>query len=143
MDSGMGLAGLRRLITGSPRRLSKEAYAKARPTRNPLVEACEHEGGLILRAPLQTQGTGILGLLARWAKMPDVKEFELEAVGAFVWDLCDGDHTTEVLGRKLRERFKMNRLEAETALAAFLETLGRRRLITLVLPKPSSRKRTS
>ncbi len=76
-----------------------------------------------------------MGVLARWARMPDTKEFELESVGAFVWDLCDGQHTTESIARKLRDRYKMNRLEAETALGAYLETLSRRRLIVLAIPQ--------
>jgi len=131
----MALAQLKRFVEGRPRRLPKELYLKAKPTQNALVEAHPFEGGVRLVAPLQTQGTGFMGLLARWTKMPDTKEFELETVGAFVWELCDGQHTTEGIARKLRERFKMNRLEAETALGAFLETLSRRRLITLTVPK--------
>lgn len=131
----MALAQLKRFVEGRQRRLPTELYLKSRPTRNALVEAHEFDGGVRLTAPLQTQGTGFMGLLAKWAKMPDTKEFELETVGAYVWDLCDGQHTTEGIARKLRERFKMNRLEAETALGAFLETLSRRRLITMMVPK--------
>ena len=100
-----------------------------------MVEWVEIEGGLILRAPLRLQGTGLMGHLARWARMPDTKEFELESVGAFVWELCDGQTTTERICARLRDRFKMNRLEAETALGAFLAILSRRRLIVLAVPK--------
>lgn len=134
MESGMGMAGLQRLVTGRTRRLTQEAYAKARPTRNAFVEEEPFEGGVRLKAPLQSQGSGMLGALAKWAKLPDTKEFELETVGAFVWSLCDGQHSTEGIARKLRERFKMNRLEADTALGAFLETLSRRKLIVLAVP---------
>lgn len=137
----MALAELKRLVGGSPRRLPREVYDHALPMRNALVEVDPLEDGLRLRAPLQTQGTGFMGILARWAKMPDTKEFELEAVGAFVWDLCDGRHTTHTIARKLRERFRMNRLEAETALAAFLELLSRRRLIHLTVPDPKGSKK--
>jgi len=135
MESRMAMAGLKRLVTGRTKRLTQEAYAKARPTRNSVVEEEAFEGGIRLRAPLQTQGTGLMGALAKWARMPDTKEFELETVGAFVWTLCDGQHSTEGIARRLRERFKMNRLEADTALAAFLETLARRKLIVLAVPK--------
>lgn len=130
----MALARLKRFVEGSPKRLPKGLYEKAKPVRNEHVQALPFDGGVRLIAPLETQGTGFMGLLAKWTKMPDTKEFELETVGAFVWDLCDGQHTTEGIGRKLRERFKMNRLEAETALGAFLETLSRRRLITMNVP---------
>jgi len=130
----VALARLKRLVEGSPRRLPKALYAKAKPVRNEHVQSFPFEGGVRLAAPLETQGTGFLGLLAKWTKMPDTKEFELETAGAYVWELCDGQHTTEGIARKLRERFKMNRLEAETALGAFLETLSRRRLITMNVP---------
>ena len=144
----MALAGLRKIIGTNPKRLTLEAYASARPLQNPLVETFGFEDGARLRAPLQTQGTGLMGLMAKWAKMPDTKEFELETVGAFVWQLCDGKNTTDAIAAKLRERFKMNRLEAETALAAFLEMLAKRRLITMAVPvkqmpaKRSQSKRT-
>ena len=129
------MAGLRRLVTGRTGRLTKEAYSKACPTRNSFVEEMPFDGGIRLKAPLQTQGSGMMGALAKWARLPDTKEFELETVGAYVWTLCDGRQTTEGISRKLRERFKMNRLEADTALAAFLETLSRRKLIVLAIPK--------
>lgn len=135
MESRLEMVGLKRLVTGRTKRLTQEAYARSRPTRNEFVEEEAFEGGLRLRAPLQTQGSGLMGSLAKWARMPDTKEFELEIVGAFVWSLCDGNHSTEGIARKLRERFKMNRLEADTALASFLETLARRKLIVLAVPK--------
>jgi hypothetical protein len=130
----MALAGLKKLITANPKRLGLEAYAAARPVQNPLVETFAFEDGARLRAPLQSQGTGLMGLMAKWAKLPDTKEFELEAVGSFVWQLCDGEHTTEAIARELRGRFKMNRLEADASLAAFLEMLANRRLITMLVP---------
>lgn len=134
------LATVKRLVAGHPRRMAKEAYLRSKPIRNALVETTEFEDGAVVRAPLLSQGTGMMGWLAKRANLPDTKEFELEAVGAFVWALCDGRHTVETIARKLRERFKMNRLEAETALGAFLETLSRRRLITLNVPDKTKRR---
>jgi hypothetical protein len=126
-------------LIGGPARLPLETYLRARPIRNPAVETRLFEGGARLVAPLQTQGTGLMGRIAKWAKMPETKEFELEEVGAYVWNLCDGEHATETIGKKLRREFQMDRLEAETALAAFLETLARRRLILLAAPQDSGK----
>jgi len=88
--------------------------------------------GLVLSVQLASQGTGILGVLAKWTKSPTEKSFELEEVGAFVWSCCDGRQTFETIAKKLREKFRMNRMESEVALADFLRMLGKRNLIALV-----------
>lgn len=69
-----------------------------------------------------------------------MKSFELEPVGALVWSLCDGRHTFESISQKLRDRYKMNRLEADAALSAFLKMLGQRGLITVDAPKTRTKK---
>lgn len=132
----MGLAdGLKSLIAPGPR-LTQEELKGARPIQNPLVtEAPQDDGSILLTAPLILQGRGMMGWMAKRMKAPDTKTFELEPVGAFVWSLCDGRHTFDAISRKLRERYKMNRLEADAALTAFLQMLGQRRLITLKMGK--------
>ena len=135
MGAGVALDRVKKWVEGGKRRLPRELYLKARPLRNERVRSETFDGGVRLFAPLETQGTGLMGMIAKWSKLPDEKEFELEEVGAFVWEHCDGEHTTEGIARRLRERFKMNRLEAETALGAFLETLSGRRLIVLMAPR--------
>jgi hypothetical protein len=57
----------------------------------------------------------------------------LEPVGAFVWSLCDGKHTFEGISRKLREEFKLSRLESDASLSAFLQMLSQRKLITMMV----------
>ena len=128
----MGLADLAKRRFGGRPAVSAERLRKAKPLRNPLVawESLE-DGTAALDAPLAQQGRGFMGMLARWMKAPATKKFELEPVGAFVWSLCDGAHTFDGISRKLRERYKMNRLEADAALSAFLQTLSQRRLVSL------------
>ena len=87
----------------------------------------------MLSAPLSTQGRGIMGRLARKAGKPDVKQFELEQVGAFVWEMCDGKNTFESISKGLRVEFKLSKLEADASLAAFLQMLSQRRLITMMV----------
>jgi len=74
-----------------------------------------------------------MGKLAAKAGRPDQKQFELEPIGAFVWNLCDGKHTFEGISKKLREHFKLNRLEADASLSAFLQMLSQRKLITMMV----------
>lgn len=121
-----------RLFGGAPR-LSASQARSMRPKRSEHVLAEHGEGdALVLVAPFEVAAP----LWARFLAKRDrsgttAKRFELEPVGAFVWELCDGSHTFEAIGRKLARRFKMNRFEAEVALAAFLQTLGRKGLIHL------------
>lgn len=89
---------------------------------------------MILEAPLAQQGKGVAAWIARRMRMPATKKFELEPVGAFLWELFDGNHTVETISRRLREAYKMNRLEADASLNAWLQMLSQRRLITLQVP---------
>lgn len=82
-------------------------------------------------------------MLARAAKAPVTKTFELEEVGAFVWSLCDGTLPLEAMAERLRKEFKMNRVEAEAALVAFVQTLGRKGLLTLNPALPAKTKSRS
>ena len=129
----MGLADLAKGFIAPKPPISAEQMRKSKPLRNPVVvEAPGEDGGLLLQAPLVLQGRGFAGWMAKKMQTPDTKTFELEPVGAFVWKLCDGKHTFDTISRKLREQYKMNRLEADAALSAFLQMLGQRRLISLV-----------
>lgn len=131
--------GLDRLI-GIRKPLDPRELKSLKPVRSPGVEAVENEDGtVVLTVPLEYTGRGFWAAVARAAKTTDSRQFELEPVGAFVWEMCDGKHTFEGISRKLRERYKMTRLESDAALGAFLQTLGRRRLITLAAA-PNERK---
>lgn len=132
----MGLVNLIRERIQGPAPLALDTLRKAKPLRHPQVSWEEKEDGSIhLTAPLESQGRGIAAILARRMNLPETKGFELEPVGAFVWTLCDGTHTVETIAKRLRERYKMNRVEADVALGAFLQTLSQRRLIVLTIGK--------
>jgi len=132
----MGLVRVVRQLVTPTEEIKPEKLRKSKPVRNPVVTQEQGDDGIvILSAPLILQGRGVAGMLAKWMKAPDQKKFELEPVGAFVWNLCDGKHTFEGISKRLREQFKMNRLEADASLTAFLQMLSQRRLITLMVGK--------
>ena len=132
----MGLVELIRARVQGPAPLPIERIRRAKPVRHPDVtwEAAE-DGTVLLQAPLEGQGRGIAALLARRMRLPANKGFELEPIGGYVWTQCDGQTTVETIGRRLRDRYKMGRVEADTALGAFLQTLGQRRLIVLTVER--------
>ena len=123
---------LKRFIEGR-KRMDPEAFRRAKPLRNPSAEWEKSDtGDILIRVPLDTPNP-ILRSIARRANWPTSRQFELEAIGAFVWEYCDGNHSNETITRKLRERYKMNRLEAEASLSAFLQMLSQKGLITLLI----------
>lgn len=130
----MGLVELAKGLVERKPNISPEEFRGVRPIRNPdVTEQPGAEGSLLLSAPLLQQGSGMMGWIAKRMQAPDTKTFELEPVGAFVWSLCDGKHSFEAISRKLRDRFKMNRMEADASLSAFLRMLGQRRLISITM----------
>lgn len=129
------LVDLAKRALGHRAPLAQEVLRTARPVRNSEVVAhVQADASVVLVAPLKGRIKGFAGWVAARAKTPPERKFELEEVGAFVWELCDGEHTFESISRKLRERYKMNRLEADASLSAFLQMLGQRRLISLLTP---------
>jgi len=132
----MGLVQLARRYFDRTERLNPDQLRNSRPLRNPAVTSeVAEDGSLLLSAPLSLQGRGFMALVAKWMKAPDRKKFELEPHGAYVWNLCDGKHTFEGISKGLREQFKLNRLEADASLLAFLQMLSQRRLITMMVGK--------
>lgn len=124
--------GLDRLVKRE-KGLSAEELRASRPLRNPAVETVlGDEDEALLIAPLEQQGRGLAAGIAKMMKMPATKKFELEPVGALVWSLCDGTRSFDTISKSLCERYKMNKVEADASLTAFLRMLGQRRLITLV-----------
>lgn len=102
--------------------------------RNPLIEyEMAEDGSALLLAPLATQGRGVLAAVAKRLGKPETKKFDLEPIGGFVWQHCDGRHSFDAISKKLREKFAMNRLEAEASLGAFLQTLVQKRLVDMVV----------
>jgi hypothetical protein len=138
MEARLGLADLARSTFDRRTRLDPDALRKSKPMRNPDVRTHDHEdGSSLLEAPLEDVARGIIRFLAKRSSEPRTKKFELEPIGAFVWGLCDGKTTFETISRKLREKYKMNRLEADAALIAFLQMLAQRGLVTLMVEDKS------
>jgi hypothetical protein len=125
------------LFTRTRPRLTIEQTLAARPLR--LVDAEPRDaadGTCRLTLPLKP---------ARWAswllRVPQgaTKTFELDALGLFVWQQCDGKTRVDQLIRRLSERFELNVREAQVATVAFLNMLVRKGLVAMNVPRPQER----
>jgi len=134
MEARVGLAALAKGLLGRREVVDQVALRRARPLRNTFVTTTSGpDGAVVLSAPISEQSGGLMAWVARKAKQDVNKQFELEPIGAFIWEPCEGSHTFEGIAKALVAEYKMNRVEAEASLGAFLQMLSQRRLITMTV----------
>jgi len=94
------------------------------------------EGIITLYAPFRA--APFIERMARWLGSPPragEAKIELDEVGSFVWDLCDGQRTVREMVSDLAGKYKLNRKEAEAGLTSFLRSLAGRNLVAIVILK--------
>ena len=108
-------------------KLSRAQLLAGKPVR--LVDSTPQpagEGAWRIEVPLKA---------ASWARVllraqPTVtKKFELDELGHFVWDACDGKTSVQQVIRKLGKQYNLNARAAEVSTLAFLQTLVKKGLI--------------
>jgi hypothetical protein len=113
--------------------LTREQALDARPlvTRIIAREALE-DGGERITVPYQP--TGLVKILLR---VPDTatKKFELDALGVEVLNYCDGEKSVKHMAMLFARKHKLDKHEAERAVVSFLETLVKRGVVLMVVPK--------
>jgi hypothetical protein len=118
-------------------RLTIEQTLAARPSRLIDAEPRDAGGGTWrLTLPLKP---------ARWAswllRVPEgaSKTFELDPLGLLVWQHCDGRTRVDQIIRRLSDRYTLNLREAQVATVAFLNTLMRKGLVAMNVPRGKER----
>jgi hypothetical protein len=110
-------------------KLDRAQQLSARPMR--LVEAeitPTDLGGAKLKVPVRP--TRVARVLLR-SPGSMTRSFELDSVGLFVWNLCDGKTNVSQLVHKVSRHLKITPREAEVATLTFLTMLARKGLIGL------------
>jgi len=110
--------------------LTRAQVLKGRPLKNPSLEwEKDEEGNIVITVRRREDWkTKLLSLLF---VIPKERKVALDEVGTLVWELCDGQTTVEDIIKKLMERYKLNRREAELSLGEYLKTLTKRGLVGL------------
>lgn len=119
--------------------LSKWDALDAVPVKNRLCQAKTTEEGVIqisvaVRPSLWTK------VARRLTRVPKYRKIELDEIGTFVWNHCDGRTNVRALIKKLCKRFKLSYREGEVSLTQYLRTLARRNLIGLAVGDGGRRK---
>ena len=127
-------------------RPARASLLGAVPVRNELVRAVRAADtadgraldavAIRLTAPLAASR---LRRMVSGARAKGEKTFELDELGAFVWDALDGRRTVESLIRHFAETQRVNVREAEVAVLAFLKTLAQRNLIALAVNEDAAK----
>lgn len=114
--------------------LTREQILHIWPVRNPALKTYFSEDGLVtFELPRRKDWMGkLLGFLF---SVPESKPVQLDEVGTFVWNLCDGDHTVGEIVAALTAEYKLNRREAEVSLTQYLQQLAKRGIIAFAIPR--------
>jgi hypothetical protein len=113
-----------------PPQIDRQAALTLRPGRNSLLTWEKRETGEMLLTVPQNQKVGrITRQMAKWLRAPTERHVELDEVGGFVWELCDGAHTIESIVQRTGKQYKMSRREAEVSVTMFLQMLHERNFI--------------
>jgi hypothetical protein len=114
-----------------PPEADRQAAMTLRPVRNGLLSWEQNEkGDTILTVPLGEKMGPIRRLIIKKVmRLPNQRKVELDEVGGFVWELCDGNLTVEGIVQRTSKHYKMNRREAEVSVTMFLQMLHERNFI--------------
>ena len=107
----------------------RQDMLRAIPVQNPQVErTLLADGRLILRGP--TRVDGLQRLVGRGSVL---RQFEIDTLGDWVWQHCQGRLTVEELVRGFGGEHAVNLREAEISVVSFLNMLAKRNLVAFVV----------
>ena len=66
---------------------------------------------------------------------PSYKKIQLDKLGKFTFELCNGNNTVKHIIKKFQEEFKLTFTETETAVTKYLNLLNTRHLIGWQIPQ--------
>jgi len=118
--------------------LSRTESLACIPRKNDEINWQELENGNILftyAIPLSRFFTALHQKFSKNKAETPTKKLQLDQMGSFVWHLIDGKNTVKDIIKRFAKDYKVTSQEAETAVAAFLKTLGQRGFIGLYDPR--------
>ena len=114
--------------------LNRADILQSLPLRNQLIEWEVDDNGEVSLVIPQKE-TVWLRLVAKLFMLPPKRVVVLDDVGAFVWQLCDGQSSIGHIVKQLCGKYRMTRKEAETSLFTFMRQLGKRGMVGFAVPQ--------
>jgi hypothetical protein len=114
--------------------LTRDQAMRAWPVRNPALKTQVSDDGIVtIELPRRKDWMG--GMLGALFQVPQSKPVQLDEIGSFVYDRCDGERTVNDLVDDMMAEYKLNRREVEVSLTKFLQMLAQRGIIAFAVPK--------
>ena len=104
----------------------------SRPARNDLLKWERNDRGEAA-ITVTRQDTWKVRLLSKLFYVPKDRTITLDEVGSEVWQMCNGSTTVAQMIDSLRDKYKLDRKEAEVSLLSYLKTLGQKRFVGFLL----------
>jgi Coenzyme PQQ synthesis protein D (PqqD) len=120
-----------------PETLSRTESLACIPQQNDTVQWQELDNGEILftyAIPLSRFFQALHRKFSKNQAEVPTKKLQLDQMGSFVWNLIDGKKTVKDIITIFSKEYNVTIQEGETAVAAFLKTLGQRGFIALYGP---------
>ena len=125
--------------------LARRDFLRLKPVRNPIAKwEKDDEGRIKITVPTtkpskRREGKAsskVVNLLTKLLpEPPKEKRIQLDEIGSFVWEMCDGEKTTRDIIDYLCQKYKLLPREAEVPLSKYLNALAKRGLIGFILPE--------
>lgn len=114
--------------------LTRDQAMRAWPVRNPALTTHVSDDGLVtIELPRRKDWMG--GALGFLFSVPASKPVQLDEIGSFVYERCEGEHTVNEIVDDMMAEYKLNRREVEVSLTKFLQTLAQRGIIAFAVPR--------
>lgn len=119
--------------------LDRRQALEAQPVLNQVI-SLEHDadGNAILNIPRKR--TRMVKRMAKVFHLPPYKKIELDELGTFVVNLCDGTNSVSDIIDGFARHFQLDRREAEVSMVSFLKTLAKKGIIVFVVPGETDEK---
>ena len=114
--------------------VTKEEFFSLKPIQSTFLTVLkEKEDGLLLEVNIaQFKKKSIR---RRLIPSPNYRKIQLDKLGKFTFELCNGNNTVKQIIRKFQETFKLTLTETETAVTKYLTLLNTRHLIGWQIPQ--------
>lgn len=106
----------------------------SRPARNEALKWEKNEAGEA-RISVVRQENWKTRLLSKVFYIPRERTITLDEVGTEVWQMCNGRTSVAQMIQSLRDKYQLDRKEAEVSLLSYLKTLGQKRFVGFVLER--------
>ena len=113
--------------------LDRKQALEAVPVLNQLVSVDRKaDGTSVLNLPRKR--TSMVRAVSTFFRLPPYKQIELDELGGYAVELCDGTNTVNDIIAQFAQRFQLHRREAEVSMLTYLKSLAKRGIIGFAIP---------